>query len=387
MSTSNKNERHEIRLSLMKSKANLIVANGKDYPFTLDELIQADASKDYVEKAIENGLSAYVYKLVGDGKAYALKVERETSLVHNLDGETAFVNELLVRQDIEKFRQEGHEFPELVETYYADKNQGLVLSNWIDGETPMTYNRNRFRSLFEGLFELEQVGYFEWDLCPANLMFDDQDHITFYDFGYTYPFDLLSQIHSDSKDNMAMHMVERFETRAFVQHLIDMEKVLGLASTLKLFRIEKEEALRIYKIKHAYIDERKGHVFVLDFLKAKIKEFEEALSSKQALVNQYICEVFRSSLFDVYDDLSAPLASLDTYSKILKVVDSWDKYRDLIREKGYLFFGDESLDDYQLTRKYKDLKEKVESLLKDEKKEAHAMWKEKCYEMIKKAYQ
>lgn len=386
MSSKEKNARHEVRLDLMASEENLIVTNGEDYPFTLDELISCDEDKSYCIKALETGLSAFVFKIGKGDEAYALKVEREKSLVNNLDGKTAFINELLVRHDIEKFRNERAEFPNLIKTYYADKNEGLVLSNWINGETPYYYNRERFRSLFEGLFELEQVGYFEWDLCPANLMFDKNDQITFYDFGYTYPFDLLKQIHSDNKDNMAMHMVERFETRAFVQHMIDVEKVLGQEVALSIYRVEKEEALRIHKKKLTLVIDRGGDDFVVSFLKDKIKELDIALSKDEELENLYIAEMFRSSLFDVYDDLSAPLASLDTYSKILRVVDAFNLHGELIRKMGYLFFGDEEMPDHELMEKYEGLQAKVEGLLKEEHKVGHMRWKERSYEVIRDYY-
>lgn len=352
-------ERRKNQLSFIKSKSELEVGSLEKLPLSEEELQKIDETSNYVVKVFDSGLTAIVYKLNINGRLYNLKKRRDKILVQNVDGQTSFLNEVQRRYDFYNLKLKNREgFSGIVDTIYASFNKGFILSPWIEGEHITEWNNKRYESLFNTLLNMECSGLFEWDLSSGNLLCTGDD-VILYDFGYTYSFDPLTQFNSDGLASPLFHMAERFESRFYMQYLMDLELDTNKETMLNAYREEKEAALKIYKSKLDYIKKNDGSKQVIEWLFKIILSWENGLSSINKLEELYKLESFRSYVLDIEDDVSGQSCTKNTIKKMNNVLKLIEENYEFLRNNNGLFFGDDKLDKSQLIRKYKEINQLV----------------------------
>lgn len=352
-------ERRESQLQFINTNSELEVGSLDEFPLEVDELQEIDKASQYVVKVFDSGLTAVVYKLCINGELYNLKKKRNTILVKNVDGQTSFLNEVQRRNDFYYLKnKDSKSFTGIVDTIYASFQKGIILSPWIDGVHITKGSKKIYESLFNTLLDMELNGIFEWDLCGGNLLVSKGD-IKLFDFGYTYRFNPLTQFNSDGMDSPLFHMAERFETRFFMQYLMDIELSLGKQGSLKEYKEEKEAALKIYNKKLEYLKKNKALKEITDWLEAIILSWEEGLKSDKNLEELYGIEAFRSYILDIGDDVGGKSCTVSTIKKIDRVLELIEHDYDFLINKNILFFGDEKLNRQQLIEKYKEIRKLV----------------------------
>ena len=303
-------ERRHYQKSLIKGMTDITYGKASDYPFLLNKTY-------HTLKSFTSGLTAIVRHIEADGKAYNLKEKREVSLVKNEDGELSFLNEILCRIKLEAAKKDNEILQKgIVNTLYASYSEGIILSNWINGEHASFYNRERIRSLFELLLEIEKSGLFEWDLCSGNILFE-ADQAKLYDFGYMYEMDILKELNPEGMDAKLFNLVERFETRSFMGFLADLNKEEAIVH----YRILKEEGIRIFEKKLIYLRTHKAAQEVVQHYSGLLEKWVMALSSQSSLEALYAEEAYRSYALDIEDDLSGKSCTRGTLRKVDRVLE------------------------------------------------------------------
>jgi hypothetical protein len=241
--------RHAAQRALRDGAATLSLGSLAGTPFTRQGLMALAPDDAQVEAVLDGGLTAEVWRLNAGGRRWALKRCRAASRVRNADGELAFVNELLRRAELEPLRAADPGcWAGLCPTQWADLQAGLILSPWLEGSTPQEWNERQLAQLFALGTRLWLEGFFEWDYSPGNLL-DDGRQLMLFDFGYCYRFDPLRQFNSagDGRSAPQFHPVERFETRCYFAHLLELEHSQGLDAALQAFALEKCVARTAYE--------------------------------------------------------------------------------------------------------------------------------------------
>lgn len=348
-------QRRQRQLAFLASGQELEVGDPSQLPLPLADLVSLSADSPLVEQVFEGGLTAVVYKLRIDGRCWALKRQRQRSLVQNVDGQTSFLNEVQRRKELRELKPVAAPLREhLVETRYASLRGGLLLSPWIEGAPLQRFDGRVFDPLFATLVELELAGFFEWDLSPGNLL-DDGQHVVLFDFGYMYRFDPLTHYNSNGLDTPLFHGIERFETRSFFGFLLQNPLALDQAGLLALFREEKELALTHYQRKLSRLARAGAGPAVLRWQRAIVDRWEAALASPRGLDELYLLESFRSHVLDLLDDLHGKSCTPQTLNKAAAVVQLLRQHYPLLAARGGLFFGDEALPQAALLEKYQQL--------------------------------
>lgn len=289
-----------------------------------------------------------------------MKKKRENILVKNVDGQTSFLNEVQRRRDFEGLKKKDrHSYRGVVDTTYASLINEIILSPWIEGNSIKKYTKALFENLFDTLFHIEIAGLFEYDLCSGNLLEENDGLIRLFDFGYMYPFNPLTDFNSDGKALPMLHSVERFETRSYMQYLMNIEDEVGLKATLDAFRIEKAEALKYYQRKKEWLINNQADSDIIEWFNSLICIWMEGLSSQDNLRRLYDLESFRSYVLDIHDDVSGESCSPDTLLKIGKVILKIESNYDYLRINQGLFWGDEKLSKTDLYKKYSEMRDTV----------------------------
>ena len=240
----------------------------------------------------------------------------------------------------------------IVDTVYASFKRGIILSNWIEGDEIIKYDKDIFDEIFKNLTYMEYAGIFEYDMINGNLLLTNDKKVIMYDFGYTYTFDPLTEYNPDGLEVDIFHIAERFETRCFMQHLMDIENQLSIDNALTLFGIEKEVAIKWYKIKLDWLKKNQAKDYLITHVENYIKLWENGLKNREDLIRLYRLESFRSYLLDVHDDISGKSCNPDTLQKIEKVILFTTENYDFIKSNNGFFWGDEKLNRDQLLEKY-----------------------------------
>jgi len=207
--------RKEKYLKMIDENVNIIIGDESKLPIDIVTLQNIKSDSPLVEKIVDSGLTAYVYKVVIDNFEYCIKIKRDDILVKNTDGQLSFFNEIITRDLISNHANNPIITKGTTKTLYANFQKGIIVSEWSRGRHVKTYKKPQLLSLFTLCIELMKIGLFEWDLCNGNILFEDNQAVLF-DFGYTYPMDIKTEINSEDKDALIFHMVERFETRTFM---------------------------------------------------------------------------------------------------------------------------------------------------------------------------
>lgn len=353
--------RRKEQLSILNSDENIIIGSEMDLPIDINVLMDVDEEHPLVMEVHSEGLSAIVYKLNIGGCYYNLKKKRNRILVDNVDGQTSFLNEIQRRQELREAKQENPSGLEgVVNTIYANLKLGIMFSDWIEGDIIDHYNYDLLLYIFRTLNHMEQVGIFDNDPTAGNIVVRGNKAYLF-DFGYAYRFDPLTDLNMEGFDEPVFHGVERFESRAFMTHLMDIEELLGLDKALEMFREEKKAAILAYKEKVEWLHANHAVHRVIMHYRAIIERWERGLKTARALKRLYQLEMFRSFLIDVVDDISGKSCTPDTRIKIRKVIEAVEMNFDYLKEND-AFFWEEQRDVtvQSLLRKYQLYEEKVE---------------------------
>lgn len=329
-------ERQEYQKKILQ-EGNLQIGSRKSLPVSLKVLKDIEAYP-YLIKEKFQGLTAQVFHLEIEGKHYNLKRVHHQSKVKNEDGKLAFLNEILRRRDL--LNQNEIIKNQTPKTIYASLKEGMILSNWIDGDLMHTFNKETITSLYTLLFELEKIGLFEWDLCRGNLIEKD-GRIYLFDFGYMYPFDPLNEYNPEGLLSI-FHMVERFETRTLMPYLFDLEET-NRDQAMRIFRENKAAAREIYQKKRDYLIENQGSKILIQALENHIHAWEK---------DTYLVDQCRSFILDIHDDLSGKSCTKHTLKKIRRILEIIDKDYSLLKDNGLLFFDNKALNKVELIKKY-----------------------------------
>ena len=238
--------RQAAQLAFIASNAPLKVGDLAATPFDIDDL--RGPQPRHAELRMDGGLSAVVMRLNAGGRLWTLKQARTEARVRNVDGQTAFLNEIQRRIDhAELKRRDPGRWQGLVDTAWGSWRDGLLLSPWIEGEPVKAWDERQLGQLFELACNLWLEGLFEWDLSTDNVL-DDGRQIRLFDFGYQYRFDPRTQFSSagHGDDEPLFHPAERFESRCISGHLLMLEQQSGADAALAAFRREKAVALEAY---------------------------------------------------------------------------------------------------------------------------------------------
>lgn len=351
--------RQAAQLEFIASGAPLSVGALADTPFTREQLLALRAAD--AELHIDSGLSAEVLRLQAGGRRWTLKRARLESRVRNVDGQTAFLNEIQRRIDHQALkRRDPERWRGLVDTAWGSFRDGLLLSPWIDGEPVRDWNERQLRQLLGLACALWLEGLFEWDLCAGNLL-DDGAQIRLFDFGYQYRFDPLRQFSSAGRgdDVSLFHPVERFESRCFCAHLLELEQGQGQAAALAAFSLEKGVALEAYRELRAQAAARGAQAHVLDWLDGFIARWQQALQGDIGPL--YLAESWRSHALDLDDDLRGQSCTPMTLRRADWLLDALQRHGDALQAQQAFFWHDEGLDLAALRARYALLRRQAET--------------------------
>ena len=353
--------RRTLQLEFINSNVEIEVGDVLDLPLDISELKMIDHNSKYVVQHFDSGLTANVYKLSINGKYWTLKKKRDDILVKNIDGQTSFLNEIQRRRDFEYLKTlDRQSYQEIVDTTYASLKNEIILSPWIDGHAIKRYTQASIQSLFNTLYHIEIAGLFECDLCSGNLLAHDDGRVRLFDFGYMYPFNPLKEYNSDGKALPIFHSVERFETRSYMQYLMDIEDEIGLEIALNEFRIEKTEALKYYLRKREWLISNNADDDIVDWISSFISIWEDGITDIKMLNNLYDLESFRSYVLDIHDDIGGESCNPDTMRKLDKVIAKINSNYAYLKLNNGLFWGDENISQSQLFNKYYEMKNDVQ---------------------------
>jgi hypothetical protein len=295
-------QRQQTQLAFAASNADIQIGQPADCPLPIEQLLTTAADSPWVRRHFAGGLTAEVYRIEAGGQLWTLKRARAQCKVQNLDGQTSFLNEVQRRAELQALKQQpawGAALSGIVATRYASYRQGLLLSPWIAGDAVTEWDERRLLQLFASLSALLQLGFFDWDLCPGNLLDDGQ--IRLFDFGYMYRFDPLHAFNSNGLLTPQCHAAERFETRSYYAYLLDLEQRRGSAAALSALELEKRIALDCYQRLRQTLAQRGASSNVLAWLDSIIGDWRLAL--RHDLARLYLREAWRSHWSDLDDDL------------------------------------------------------------------------------------
>jgi hypothetical protein len=344
-------QRQQRHLQLLQSTTELSLGSEEGLPWSIAELAAVKGHESFVVDTIDSGLTARIHHLRADGRDFALKLARTECLVRNVDGQTSFLNELICRQRIDSIRADTNVFAAVTKTYAASLRMGVLLTEWVDGESIQLWDRRRLQQLFAVGGELLQAGLFEWDFCPGNLL-DDGEHIRVFDFGYMYAFDPLRHFNSAGNgDSQPMfHLAERFETRNYFSYLLKVEKEQGVDAALAAFRLEKEVAIEAYRTLRQQLLQRGATVTIGDWLQSIITRWSDALTND--LYSLYLQEGWRSHVLDLDDDLRGQTCTLTTLQRGEWLLHALQHHHDALRALDAFFWRDRECTQQQLMTAY-----------------------------------
>ncbi|MCK8061597.1 MULTISPECIES: AarF/UbiB family protein [unclassified Fusibacter] len=353
------NDRQEKQLAFDRSVQNLTFGSLSGTGLTLEDLVCMDFRHKYVVKTYDSGLTATVFK-VKTHRLFNYKKKRATSLVKNIDGQTSFLNEIQRRIEFAELSEtdsviERH----MVKTVYADYRQGVLLSEWIEGNHPATITESFVDQLLDVSFAMQRKGTFEWDLCSGNLLIDPSGTLKLFDFGYCYRFDPLKEINPEGLNAPMFHALERFETRYSMFELLKIEEENSLAQALKIYKMTKEVAIRHYSDHVLWLTDHHACAEVVDFFKALVNEWQAAIDSKENLYGLYKKEAIRSHILDIHDDLAGQSCTVNTLKRLDAVLNWIVEDYDLLNSSDSFFWEDQSRTKDELVIHYESLRKPI----------------------------
>lgn len=267
-------------------------------PAALRRLAPGDAG---VFAVVDGGLTGRVLGWQQGDARWAVKQVWPASRVHNADGETAFVNELLRHRELADARDAGVPLPGILHAVYGDLALGLLVTPWVDGGPPDVADARALAQLFDTGVHLHLAGHFEWDWSPGNLL-DDGRQVWLFDFGYQYRFDPLARLHSGGDAAQAAHhLVERLGSRWAHGALLQRAQTHGDAAAVQAFGQFQALGIAAMRRLAAALAGRGAVPAVPATLRAWADAAEAALSADPAAA--WRAEAWTAHLHDVADDL------------------------------------------------------------------------------------
>lgn len=277
------------------------------------------------------GLTGEIYK-VRKGDLYNLKRKRSKTIVKNTDGKLSFLNEIICRKRIERFK---NDYPSLrariVETIYADYRNNIILSKWIDGVHPESIKLDWMEQVIETILDMQKIGIFEWDLSRGNILIDCGT-VKLFDFGYCYRFNPLNEFNSDGNKSPQSHAIERLETRYIMLELYQLYANGGSREALELYKAIKHMGIRLYSNHMKWLINMEASSTVVDIYRSIVYKWKTALKSDEALKKLFAEESLRSLFLDVEDDLSGKSCTDKTLIRINYLIEIAKTRFDEIRE-------------------------------------------------------
>ncbi len=352
--------RRNKQLEFLASGSDIEAGDASLLPISLPELLEVNERSSCVEKRIGSGLTADTFMIAAGGRRWNLKKKRAEILVKNADGQTSFLNEVQRRRDFETLKKKNPAaFAGVVDTVYASLKHGIIVSPWIEGGTVKKYTPQIISNLFDTLFHIETAGLFEYDLCPGNILAQKDGTVKLFDFGYMYPFSPLGEYNADGMELPLFHPVERFETRSFMQYLMDIEDEKGRAAALEEYRMEKELAVEYYHRTLSWLRSNRADQGIINWKTGIIGLWENGLENHAALEKLYALESLRSYILDIHDDVGGRSCTLETLKKADRVISAFESGAAALSGIPALSWGDEKLDRAELVYKYRRLREKA----------------------------
>ena len=351
--------RQAAQLDFIASGAPLVVGDLGTTPFSRDDLLGLRAEDAALR--ITTGLSAEVLCIGTGSQRWALKRAWREARVRNADGRTAFLNEIQRRADHQALKQrDPARWAGLADTAWGSFRDGLLLSPWIEGQPVASWDERRLTQLLALACGLWLEGLFEWDLSADNLL-DDGRRLRLFDFGYQYRFDPRTQFSSagHGSDEPLFHPAERFETRCFSAHLLELEQGAGREAALAAFRLEKGLALETYRHMRAEARARGSQAHVLGWLDGLIGHWAQALRGDAA--DLCLAEAWRSHVLDLDDDLRGRSCTPLTLRRADWLLGALRDDFDALRASQAFFWQDQGQDRAALLARYAGLRCKAES--------------------------
>jgi hypothetical protein len=350
--------RQSAQLDFIASGAPLIIGDLTGTPFTREQLLELRTVD--ADLAIDSGLSAEVLRISAGSNRWTLKRARAESKVRNVDGDTAFLNEIQRRIDHAQLKSKDPErWGALVDTCWGSFRDGLLLSPWIEGAHPNQWNERQLSQVLKIACALWLEGLFEWDLCAGNLL-DDGSQIRLFDFGYQYRFDPLTQFSSAGRgyDVTLFHPAERFESRCYCAYLLQLEQEKGQDSALAAFRLEKGLALEAYSALRSHAANRGAQGHILHWLDDFASRWRIALRGDAHAL--YLAESWRSHALDLEDDLRGKSCTPMTLRRADWLLNAIQKHGDALSSQQAFFGYDRGMELPELRARYATMRRQAE---------------------------
>lgn len=350
------NQRQKQQQQFESSGENLVVGMIEHCPLDPQQLALTTSDSPYVVETFQSGLTAEVYRLRFAGKDYTLKKKRPQAKVQNLDGQFSFLNEVQRRADFQQRKDNpttAEAFANIVTTVYADYRLGIILSDWIEGESVSTISSSMLEQLFSTLTACERIGLFEWDLCAGNLLIDGDDKLWLFDFGYMYRFDPLTELNSNGMNDPLFQCCERFETRFLSGWLLEHGE--SYHQSLAIFSQVKRHALAALLEQCHWLRQQGASEQVLQAKQQQADLYRAALASEQQLERLYQVEMFRSHVLDIEDDLGGKSCTPTTVKRVEAVLSMINDVYPALKEQGALFYQNQGKSQSELIDAYQHI--------------------------------
>jgi hypothetical protein len=358
--------RHAQLREFIASGAELEVGSTSNLPLPLPELLRTATGGAHVVQTLSGGLTAIVHQIRVNGQDYALKLRRPVSLVKNFDGDTAFLNELMRRAEIERLRALGT-WPDagtVTRTIYASHRYGILLTPWVYGDIVRHWSPRTLQQAFAAGAALIEAGLFEWDFSPGNVL-DDGQNVWLFDLGYCYRFDPLTQFNTagNGLNESLFHMIERFETRNLFAVWLAMEQEGGIDAALAHYRQAKLAAIECYESLLERLAAKGAQSYITLQLKTIIVSWQTALLSHAALQGLYLKEGWRSHMLDLDDDLRGKSCTHTTLLRADWLINALQTQFDALAQSDALLWGDRGCSREALVARYQTLRQEASHLL------------------------
>lgn len=354
------NQRQSEQHQFDQSGDNLILGCASDCPLSPEQLAATTAESSYVVESFDSGLTAEVFRIRVEGLDFTLKKKRPKAKVQNLDGQYSFLNEVQRRRDFQQQKENSEtsaQFDSIVTTLYANYRLGIILSEWIEGQSVTEITPSILSQLFSTLLASERVGLFEWDLCAGNLLVDSSGKLKLFDFGYMYPFDPLTSLNSNGMDAPLFHFCERFETRFLSGWLLAQNR--NEEESLTVFAEVKRQAAAALDMQIAWLKQNKASLDVIHAKERLLNQYQTGLQSRTALEHLYVLETFRSHVLDIEDDLEGKSCTPITIKRVDMVLKMLASHYSMLKEQGGLFYHNRGKTLSELKRTYQMKREQV----------------------------